>query len=203
VEEDPCHRHAMEVSRYGGGGPTPPSRHGGGGPVPPPHCGVGGPMPPPRHGGGPTPWRRRSPPSWRRAIVEDPEGDEMPTHAEDKPSDCYSSSNPWRAPAVELPRPLESSSSHSSLESSNSDRSRPYQLILVFQRERDIRMREEERSKEIFTPQHEREKRNKRTQQHEYLLRHEIFYPTPRLLNVSRPCLQNFLSRTYFWCRPY
>jgi hypothetical protein len=66
----------MEVLRHGGGGPTPPPRRGGVGPVP---------------------WRRRSPPPWCRATVEDLEGDEMPAHAEDMPSKSYNSSDPWRA----------------------------------------------------------------------------------------------------------
>jgi hypothetical protein len=59
-------------------------------------------------------------------------------HMKDRLSESYSSSDPWRALAVELPRPLESSSNSSSLESYNSsDPSRPYQLIVVFRRERE------------------------------------------------------------------
>jgi hypothetical protein len=65
----------------------------------------------------------------------------------DRLSESYSSSDPWRALAVELPRPLESSSNSSSLESYNSSNpSRPYQLIVVFlEREKNEGRREIER----------------------------------------------------------
>jgi hypothetical protein len=102
-EEDPHHRRVVEVPRRGGGPVLPPC-HGGGGPAPPPRRGGGGPALPPCRGGGggPVPWRR-SPPLWRRATIDDPEGDEMPAHAEDRPSESYNSNKPWRALAVKLP----------------------------------------------------------------------------------------------------
>jgi hypothetical protein len=141
-----------------------------------------------------APWRRRSPPPWCRAIVEDPEGDEMPAHAEDRPSDCYSSSDPWRALAVKLPRPLESPSSHSSLESSSSDPSRPYQLVLVSKREREERGKKRDQKRYLLRSMRER----RETRGHNSM---SIYYA----MKFSVPCLdiQNFLSRTYFWCRPY
>jgi hypothetical protein len=65
---------------------------------------------------------RSEPAAWRCCVVvEDPRRrcggggpvNEMRTHMEDRPSESYSSSDPWRATAIELSRPLEIYSSSS------------------------------------------------------------------------------------------
>jgi hypothetical protein len=106
---------------------------------------------PRRGGGGPTLWRSRSPPPWRRTSVEDPGGDEMLTHVKDKPSKSYSSSDPWRAPAIELPQPLESSSSSSTLESY----SRPFETLparrCLLEKEREERGKKRDRNRYLLS----------------------------------------------------